>query len=76
MKTTNYALAKQVKKQLDSLKPTKTIKPVIQGSLPLTIDNYEIGINKLFTNSTAASAKDGWFFDRSTMIAYHRNKLT
>lgn len=74
MKTTNYSLAKQVKKQLNE--PTKTIKPVIQGSLPLKIDEYEICINKLFTNSTAASAKDGWFIDRSTMIAYHRNKLT
>lgn len=74
MKTTNYALAKQVKKQ--SITPPKTIKPVIQGSLPLKVDDYEIGINKLFTNSTAVIAKDGWFIDRLTMIAYHRNKLT
>lgn len=73
MKTTNKTLFEAVSKQ--SKLPTKTAKPTVATSMPLQLGEYTIGIDKLFTNSTASAAKDNWVVDRTNFIAYHRNKL-
>lgn len=73
MKTTNKTLYKVVLNQTKL--PTKTAKPTVITSLPLKLGEYTIGIDKLFTNSTASAAKDNWLVDRTNFIAYHRNKL-
>jgi hypothetical protein len=73
VKTTNKLLYKQTQKELTI--PTKTMRAVIHSSLPLTLDKYQVGLGFLYTTTTAATATTDWVFDRSNMIAYHRNKL-
>lgn len=72
MKTTNKLLFTKVLKQPPP--PSKTSQPISRGSLPLKVGDYSIGLDKLFTVSTAKTT-DGWLIDRATLIAYHRNKL-